>query len=203
MQLVKLQLCGKVQSDMRHNPPPVRPPAQVILAQCCNYIDNTTMTHHLLLLLVLFATVAIGAQQPPKLSDQYGNSISLDDYSGEAVLAIVVSARKLRLIERWEQKLRAELPQLQSLRVADVDEQPPPTLAQVADKLRERVPDHVSILIDLHQHWSTTYHLDTKQPCLLLFDKEHTLVAQFRGRPSDALVSEVLVALGAYPGEGE
>ena len=155
------------------------------------------MASHLLLLLAVLAATAVAAQ-PPALADQYGTHIGLEDYTGEAVLAIVVSARKLRQVERWEQKLRAELPQLRSLRVADINEQPPPSHAQVATKLRQRVPEGVSVQIDLQSLWATNYSLDTREPCLLLFDSAHSVVAMYRGRAKDALVSEVLVTLRPY-----
>jgi hypothetical protein len=155
------------------------------------------MASHLLLLLAVLAATPVAAQ-PPALTDQYGTNIGLEDYAGEAVLAIVVSARKLRQIERWEQKLRAELPQLRSLRVADINEQPLPSQTQVATKLRQRVPEGVSVQIDLQSLWAAHYALDTKEPCLLLFDNAHNVVAQYRGRAKNALVSEVLVALQPY-----
>ena len=155
------------------------------------------MASHLLLLLAVLAATAVAAQ-PPALADQYGTNIGLDDYAGEAVLAIVVSARKLRHIERWEKKLRAEMPQLRSLRVADINEQPTPSQAEVATKLRERVPEGVSIQIDLQSLWATYYALDTGEPCLLLFDSAHNVIARYRGRARDALVSEVLLTLLPY-----
>ena len=155
------------------------------------------MPVRLLLLPIVLAATAVAAEPPP-LPDQYGTDSGLVDYSGEAVLAIVVSARKLRQIERWEQKLRAQLPQLQSLRVADINEQPAPSQDQVATKLRQRVPEGVSVQIDLQSLWATQYALDTSEPCLLLFDSAHNVVAQYRGRARDALVSEVLLALQPY-----
>lgn len=152
----------------------------------------------LLLFALLAATAMVVAAQPPALADQYGTDIGLEDYAGEAVLAIVVSARKLRQIERWEKKLRAEMPQLRSLRVADINEQPTPSQAEVATKLRERVPEGVSIQIDLQSLWATYYALDTGEPCLLLFDSAHNVVASYRGRAREALVSEVLLTLLPY-----
>lgn len=156
-----------------------------------------SLASRLLLLFCVWAATAVAAQ-PPALPDQYDTDIGLEEYSGEAVLAIVVSARKLRHIERWEKKLRAELPQLRSLRVADIDEHPTPSQAEVATKLRERVPEGVSIQIDLQGLWAKHYALDTREPCLLLFDSAHNVVARYRGRAREALLGEVVLALQPY-----
>ena len=78
--------------------------------------------------IVLSGLLAIGAwAQPPALTDQYGNNGSLNDYSGQTVLAIVASGRKLRQIKGWEEGLRKDYPQLVSLRVADITDEPRPT----------------------------------------------------------------------------
>ena len=163
-----------------------------------NSADNATMITRLLLLLVFIATTVNGAIQPPMLQDQYGVSSGLASYPGEAVLAIVVSGRKLRWVGRWEETIRVELPEITSLRVADITDKPRPEEAQVAETLRKRAPANVSILINLQNHWATLYQLDTREPCLVLFDREHNVVAQFRGRPNDELADEVLTALREY-----
>lgn len=143
--------------------------------------------------LILLAPVLAGAAElPAALPDQLGNEIALTDLPEQAVLAIVVAGRKLRHVQRWEEALRAELPELVSLRVADVTEEPRPSIEQVAAKLRQRAPAGVSILIDLDNLWASRFALDTGQPCLLLFDSERRLIAQWRGRAKRALVDEVL-----------
>jgi hypothetical protein len=156
------------------------------------------MSFRMCILFSLLAFTAVSAATPPALPDQYGVSASLDDYAGKPVLVIVAAGRKLRWIGKWEQALRAELPGLESLRVAAIRDQPPPSEEKVATMLRARVPPGVSILIDLQNAWATTYALDPTEPCLLVFDSEHNVVAQFQGRPGEPLLTEVLTALRPY-----
>lgn len=143
----------------------------------------------------LLAVTAAVAAAPPALPDQFGGSASLNDYAGRPVLVIVASGRKLRWIGQWEKTLRAKVPELVSLRVADISDDPKPAETEVAAVLRERAPPGISILIDMQNQWATTFQLDTREPCLLLFDGEHKVVAQFRGRPRDPLFTEVVTAL--------
>ena len=145
------------------------------------------------LIVATLATSSI-AGEPPPLKDQYGHGAALTDYSGEPVLAIVVSTRKLRWIGQWEAALRAEIPQLVSVRVADVTDEPRPGYEQVAEALRRRVPEDVSVLIDTQNLWATSFELDTSEPCLVLFDRDHNVVAKFRGRPKGELVDGVMAA---------
>ena len=114
---------------------------------------------------------------------------------GQTVLVIVVKARKAQHIERWEKALRAELPDLVSLRVIDVTGDPQPKYEQVAEKMRKRAPEDVSILIDMGNHWALEYELDTNEPCLLIIDANQQLVATFRGRAKKSRVAEVKAAL--------
>jgi len=132
------------------------------------------------------------------LPDQYGQNGGLSDYAGEAVLAIVATPRKLRWIERWEAAIRAEMPGLMSIRVADVTDRPAPDYKKVADMLRKRVPEDISVLIDLQSQWANSYILETSEPCLVLFDSEHNIVAKFRGRPKGKLVNDVINTLRDY-----
>ena len=159
------------------------------------------MTNRLFILFGLFACAfAYGAElaPPPMLQDQYGQNGGLTDYTGEAVLAIVATPRKLRWIERWEAAIRAEMPSLMSIRVADVTDRPAPDYKKVADMLRKRVPEDISVLIDLQNQWASHYTLDTSEPCLVLFDSDHNVVAKFRGRPKGQLVDDVINTLRDY-----
>ena len=159
------------------------------------------MIARLLILFGLFTcTLAYGTelQQPPMLQDQYGQNSGLGDYTGEAGLAIGVTPRKLRWIGRWEETIRAEMPGLISIRIADVTERPPPEHKKVADMLRKKVPEDISVLIDLQSNWANHYTLETSEPCLVLFDSDHHVVAKFRGRPKGELVNDVMDALRDY-----
>lgn len=156
------------------------------------------MFFRICIIVSLLACTAATAAAPPALPDQLGGSGSLNDYSGQPVLAIVASGRKLRWIGQWEKAIRAQVPELVSLRVADITADPKPAETEVAAILRERAPPGISILIDMQNQWATTYQLDTGEPCLVLFDAEHSVVAKFRGRPKDPLLTEVITALRPY-----
>jgi len=94
--------------------------------------------------------------------------------------------------------ISATLIDTSSGKVADITDKPPPTHEKVVGLLQKRVPPEVPVLIDMDNSWATTYELDTKEPCLLLFDADHQLVAEFRGRPKGKLVEEVIAALDNY-----
>ena len=163
--------------------------------------NNTVILARLITVLILCAAAIAGAtatERVPALQDQYGNHGELNDFSGEAVLVIVASTRKLVWIGRWEEAIRAELPGLVSLRVADVSDQPPPSYIDVANILRKKAPKDVSVLIDMQNLWARNYDLDTSEPCLMLLDPDHNVVAKFRGRPKGDLVDEVMNALRDY-----
>jgi hypothetical protein len=148
--------------------------------------------------LILSAFPVAAAEPSAPLRDQFGNFGGLGDHAGSAVLAIVTSTRKLVWIKRWEAAIRGELPELVSIRVADVADEPPPSWDDVAALLLKRAPPDVSVLIDMENAWASGYDLDTNEPCLLLFDSEHNVVATFRGRPKGVLVDEVLDALKEF-----
>jgi len=156
------------------------------------------MSFRICVLFSLLAYTAVAAAVPPALADQYGVTSGLDNYANRPVLVIVASGRKLRWIGQWEKAIRAKVPELVSLRVADITDDPKPAETEVAALLRERAPPGISILIDMQNTWAVTYKLDTREPCLLLLDGEHNVVAQFRGRPKGPLVDEVAEALRSY-----
>lgn len=163
-----------------------------------SYTLYTSLPARLLLCLAFMSFPCLASAVPPALPDQFGINHELSEFSGQPVLVIVASRRKLRWIGKWEEALRPELPQLNSIRIADINDDPRPELSQVAGLLQKRAPADVSILIDLQNHWATEYELDTKEPCLILFDKEHKVVTRFRGRPKGKLVNEVMLVLREY-----
>lgn len=132
---------------------------------------------------------------PPPLRDQLGREDGLADRRGKTVVALVVDARHLRSLKGWEVELHDRLPQVSFLRVADVPKDPPVTWKRVADKLRDRVPDEVSVEIDLERTWATTYELDTSEVNLLVFDAGGKLTARFRGRRGKPLVEQIVAAV--------
>ena len=144
-------------------------------------------------LLLLAAGGALA--MPPPLPDQFGESGSLAEFEGQAVLVIVASSRKLSWIGKWEDALRPTYPELRSLRVADILDKDKPHTDDVAAKLRKRAPENVRIYLDKDNNWATEYALDTGEPCLLLLDNKHDVIARFRGRPKREVLTNVLTEL--------
>jgi len=144
---------------------------------------------------LLLTSSLVAHAAPAPLPDQNDQLLSLADYPNQTVLAIVVSGRKLRHIKKWEEGIRKVYPQLTSVRVADITDEPRPSQEQVAEKLRKRAPADVRIMIDMDNLWATEYELDTSEPCLLLFDDNGQVIAQFRGRANKDRLNEVMVVL--------
>ncbi len=162
--------------------------------------------------LLLLAALILGqaAENPPssavaelsglKLRDQFGNEDHLAAHQGRVIVVMVVTAKRLRNIKPWESDLRQQVDGVEYLRITDVPEESPADLEQIADKLRERVPEEVPVLIDLERRWATALDLDTDRPNLLLIDARGRLVATFRGKHSPELASEVIEALKKIQG---
>jgi hypothetical protein len=152
----------------------------------------------LLLASVILATLAPG-QIPPvadlELIDQYGRADSLAAHRDHIVVAMVVTARRLRNLKGWEKQLRERYDDIHFLRIADVPEEPPVTHEQVAQKLVKRVPEEVPILIDVERRWARELELDTARPNLLLVDRDGRIVTTIRGRPEPALLDELFAAI--------
>jgi hypothetical protein len=147
---------------------------------------------------ILMLTAAPGEVPPVagvELRDQHGETDSLAAHRGEVVVAMVVTARRLRNLRPWERDLKDRLPEVSFLRIADVPEDPPVTYEKVARKLAKRVPEEISILIDLERRWSKALDLDTDRPNLLLIDRQGRLVEAFRGRHDPELADRVSAAL--------
>lgn len=133
-----------------------------------------------ILCLVLLAGPAHG--QPPPLRDQFGASAGHGDNLGSVQLAIVVSAKRLRRIKRWEKKIRKHYATIPLLRVADVPHTAPVEYDVVAAKLRKRLPDDINVLVDIDGHWSSEYDLDTRVPNVLVFDAAGELAGKHAGK---------------------
>jgi hypothetical protein len=157
------------------------------------------------LLLIAVALGTAATDQPTrfdeisrvKLRDQYGHEECLADHRGTVVVVTVVTAKRLRNIRPWEKELRQHFEEIDFLRITDVPEDSPASYQQIAEKLTERVPDGVSVLIDLDRLWATTLALDTDRPNLLLIDADGKLVESFRGKHNPELSREVVEAVQA------
>lgn len=166
------------------------------------------------LTLLILGTIAAGkvtagadVPQPPastadasrlaqlELRDQHGNADSLARRKGAPVVAVVVSVRRLAMIEKWERDLTDRVPGIRFLNVADLPVDVPVDLDRTAATLRKRVPAGVQVLMDPAREWATAFALDTELPNLLVFDAAGHLTARFRGRWSPGLATEVAAAI--------
>jgi hypothetical protein len=159
------------------------------------------MAGHLFIGVVMLAASAVPATlSGARLPDQHGGSDSLEAHRGNQVVAVVVDARRLGTVRRWEQDLLARFPTLHLLTIADVNEKRPTTVERVAEVLARRVPAEVRVLIDIDRLWARELALDTAAPNLIVIAPDGTLVARFRGRWSEDLAAEVGRSLGAAEG---
>lgn len=156
--------------------------------------------HHLLAAVTLAAAAGLGALTDARLPDQHGGSDSLAAHRGHAVVVVVVDARRLGTVRKWEQELLTQFPKLHVLTVADVNETRPTTLERVSGVLAKRVPREVTVLIDMQRLWAQEFTLDTSAPNLVLFDAGGAVAGRFRGRYSAELAEEVGRQVGALGG---
>lgn len=151
--------------------------------------------------LCLCAGLATGAGQEGlaslELRDQFGNSNSLERQRGAPVIVVVVSVRRLAMIEAWERDLTEHRPGLRFLNVADLPTDVPVNTERTAAMLRKRVPAGIAVLMDPARQWATALGLDTRLPNLLVYDGRGQLLARFRGRWSADLAASVAAALPA------
>jgi len=138
-----------------------------------------------------------------ELDDQFGNTNSLLRQRGKAVVVVVVSVRRLSMIERWERDLTQRVPDIRFLNVADLPGDVPVDAERTAATLRKRVPAGIAVLMDTDRRWATTYALDTKLPNLLVFDAEGRLLARFHGRWTAELAAQVARTVPRDPARGE
>jgi len=138
-----------------------------------------------------------------ELRDQYGRGDSLVAHRGKPQVVFVVSAARLRRLKDWEVELDRRLEGVAFLRVADVPPepgQPPPRFEEVAKALRKRVPEEVSVLIDLERRFARDLELDTREVNVLLFDAAGGWVGHLRGRPTPGNLDQVTTRLESLPG---
>lgn len=135
-----------------------------------------------------------------ELPDQQGRLDSVAAHRDRVTVVMVVTARRLRNLKDWQKELQRRFDGVDFVLIADVPADPPVTYDRVVEKLGRRIPEEVSVLIDLERRWATGLGLDTERPNLLLFDRGGRLAASFRGRSESALVEEVSRALAALAG---
>ena len=153
-----------------------------------------------LLLVVLAALVAgqVSSVDEVTLPDQYGVLDRLAAHREHVVVAMVVTAKRLRNLKAWENRLSRRYDDLHYLRVldvADVPEGEPVTVDEIAARLLERVPEEISVLIDLERRWAEALELDTARPNIIVFDREGRFVTSVRGREDSALAEQLFRAI--------
>lgn len=131
--------------------------------------------------------------------DQFGHTNSLASQRGAPVIAVIVSVKRLTMIEPWERELTERVPGIRFLNVADLPADAPVDLERTAATLRKRVPPGVAVLMDPARQWATIFALDTTLPNLLVFDARGQLTARFRGRWTAELAAQVADAV-SQPG---
>ena len=151
-------------------------------------------------MLALAALAPADAQDASRLAelelrDQYGNVDSLNRWRGAPVIAVVVSVKRLAMIEKWEKDLSERVPGIRFMNVADLPADVPVDPGQTALTLQKRVPAGVNVLMDFAREWATAYELDTALPNLLVFDASGQLAARFRGRWTAELAAAVVAAV--------
>ncbi len=139
----------------------------------------------------------LGALAEREWTDQFGGRGGLATHRGQPLVVVVVDARRLAQVRRWEEQLLTRFPDLPLVTVADVNESRPPELARVQAVLARRVPREVVVLIDLQREWARALELDTAAPNLLLVDQASRVTARFRGRWTAAEGERVLAAVAA------
>jgi hypothetical protein len=153
-----------------------------------------TILYTALLMLGLLSqsTSPLSGLEEVQLRDQYGSTDSLAAHHGHVVVVMVVDAKRLRNLRPWVRELREHFDDLETILIAEVPADPPTTYERVVEKLGERIPDDVSILIDMESLWAQTLDLDASRPNLLLMDRAGNLTATYQGRHEPGLAATVV-----------
>jgi hypothetical protein len=150
-----------------------------------------------LLVAGLAAAPPAAASGPPAwtsaaLADQHGLRISAGDLQGRPAIVLLVTARRARLLKKWEQALA--LPEGTALlRVVDVPPRGKP--ADVARMLRDKAPPGVRIAVDAGRVLARGLGVDPAEPHAIVLDAGGRVVASVRGRGRPPEVQAVRRAL--------
>jgi hypothetical protein len=150
--------------------------------------------YHTLLVLVLLSqnTLSLAGLEHVELRDQYGYPDTLAAHRGRVVVVMVVNAKRLRNLKPWSRELREHFDDLDTILIAEVPTDPPTTYERVVEKLGKRIPDEVSVLIDMESTWAQALDLDASRPNLLLVDRAGDLVATYHGSHEPDLATTVV-----------
>jgi len=166
------------------------------LLECGDNIGKgpQTILYSVLLTLGLLSqnSLSLAGLEDLQLRDQYGHSDSLAAHRGQVVVVMVVDVKRLRNLRPWARALSEHFDDLETILVAEVSADPPTTYDRVVEKLAERIPDDVSVLIDMESLWASALDLDSSRPNLLLVDREGNLSATYQGRYEPGLAATVV-----------
>ena len=140
--------------------------------------------------LIPAGAMALNAASLPALPDQFGDEIVALGASPTVRVGIIVSAKRLRRIRKWETALRERFPDLEIFRVADVPRSAPTDYEDVAEAFRKRLPEDLSVGIDLEGSWAAALDVDTSVPSILVFDARGELDAVHSGMFDDRLFAQ-------------
>lgn len=146
----------------------------------------------LMLALLSQGAASLADLEDVQLRDQFGKSDSLAAHRGRVVVVMVVDAKRLRNLKPWARALREHFDDVETILIAEVPADPPTTYDRVVEKLGERIPEDVPVLIDMESLWARTLGLDTSRPNLILVDRNGTLSVTYQGRYEPGLAATVV-----------
>ena len=127
---------------------------------------------------MLFAFVLISALLAP-MPTVAGPPEALS-FDAETTIVFVVDARRLRLVRAWEKALHDRYERIPTYRVATLPDDA--DLDAVRRRLAPRLPEGVSVHLDVGGRIADEFDLDTSRPNLLFFDAQGTLFHHAKGR---------------------
>jgi hypothetical protein len=143
------------------------------------------------------ADAALAPLADVEWEDQLGGRDRLSNHRGEALVLLVVEARRLLLAGEWAEALQSRDLGVTLLTVADAPPDVPVDPARFAAMLRKRVPAGVRVWMDPGRSFAQALDLDTAEPNLLLVAPDGSLQSRRRGRATPALVDETAAAAAA------
>ncbi len=141
-------------------------------------------------LLLPMTLLGFNASGLPSVDDQFGDAVGVENSGSDVQVAILVSAKRLRRIKKWEKALRERFPDLAIVRVADVPRNAPTEYEVVAEAFRKRLPPDLSVGIDLAGAWASELQIDPAVPNVLVFAGDGELEAVHSGMFSSALFAQ-------------
>ena len=153
-------------------------------------LTKTRLACLLIAALLPAMATAFNGNSLPTVIDQFGQPVSIDDSAPTVRVAILVSAKRLRRLQKWETALRRRFPDLDILRVADVPRDAPTSYDDVAEVFRKRLPEDVGIGIDLAGDWAGQLDVDPSVPNILVFSSAGNLEAAHSGMFTSALFAQ-------------